>query len=171
MNKAVVIFGVGILLAFLAIGGYLASRTFFAGADVASEPQNVVVSRTSPTEGLVTFITVKPVIASIECADDPDGVFTICGAELSPTTDHSLKTSIILDPEKTSYFYIIIGNTRFDNLGQPLEFTVDQTNTPQSSAFPGGLIGVCESSVKYVAEFDVNKDGCIRLNDRDLYGK
>lgn len=171
MSKTVIIFIVGVLLALLTVGGYLASQTYFARADPSLEPQNVVIERQSPTTGQVTFTTVKPAIASIECSDTADGTFEICGAEETATTDHQVKTSVILDPESPYYFYITIGNTRYDNLGQPLAFERVQEDKPSASEFPVQLLGTCNDDLTYVAEYDVNKDGCIRFNDRDLYGQ
>lgn len=171
MSKTVIIFIVGVVLALLTVGGYLASRTFLASADPSFEPQNVVIERLSPTTGQVTFTTMKPAIAQIECSDTADGTFDICGAEEIATTDHQVKTSVILDPERAYYFYITIGNTRYDNLGQPLVFEKPEENEKSASEFPVQLLGTCSDDLTYVAEYDVNKDGCIRLNDRDLYGQ
>jgi len=171
MSKTVIIFIVGVFLALLTVGGYLASQTFFASADPSLEPQNVVVERLSPTTGQVTFTTVKPATASIECAATADGPFDICGAEDTAITDHQLKTSVILDPDSSYYFYITIGNTRYDNLGQPLVFERAEEKKPSADEFPTQLMGTCNDDLMYVAEYDVNKDGCIRFNDRDLFGQ
>lgn len=171
MSKTVMVFAIGILLALLTVGGYFASRTFFASADPSMEPQNVVVTRSSPTAGEVTFLTEKPAVASLECSTIMDGDYEVCGSETSASTSHKLKTSIILDPEKVYYFYILIGNVRYDNLGRPLMFEKSDEAGNDPSTFPTQLIGVCEDDPQYVKEYDLNNDGCILLNDRSLYGQ
>lgn len=167
MARGLFIFFIGVLLALLTVGGILVGRTFFAQADPAFTPTEVKITRSSPTAGVVTFKTEKEAVASIECSTQKDGSYSLCGAETTPTKEHSLKTSVILDPEKEYFFVIKIGNTTFDNLG--IALVLPKENEKEKNPFPRELLGFCEGDPKYDVQFDVNKDGCIRLNDRMLF--
>src|SRR3989344_4729381 len=120
MARGLFIFFIGVLLALLTVGGVLIGRTFFAQADPALTPSELKISRISPTAGEVVFKTEKEAVAAIDCSTTKDGSYSLCGAETTATKEHTLKTSVILDPEKEYYFTIKIGNTTFDNLGIPL---------------------------------------------------
>jgi hypothetical protein len=169
MAKGLFIFFVGVLIALLTVGGVLVGRTFFfASADPDLTPREVKITRTSPTAGLVSFKTDKASVASIECATTKEGPFSLCGAETVSTSEHEIKTSIILDPEKEYFFVIKIGNETFDNLGIPLVLTTEDKQEG-SADFPTDFLGLCETDSLYQEEFDINKDGCIRQNDKILY--
>ncbi|MBI4130171.1 hypothetical protein HY468_02555 [Candidatus Roizmanbacteria bacterium] len=171
MVRSLLIFAIGILLALLTVGGFFVTRTFFAAADPQLEPKEITITRSSPTAGEVTFTTEKEAVASIECATVKEGPFSLCGAESTPTTTHNLKTSIILDPEKEYFFVIKIGNTTYDNLGLPMILPMKQEKPKSFADFPKDLLGSCEQDSQYDVTFDMNKDGCIRQNDRDLFTK
>ncbi len=165
MKQSVLLFITGVLLALLAVGGYLAGQMFFASADTDIVPENLTIKRISPTSALISFTTKKNIISSIECADDIKGNFSLCGAETEPTSSHKIKTSIILNPEKKYYFFIKIKNTTYDNLGKPFEIPIKKDSKP----FADELLGICRGETKYNEVFDVNKDGCIRTNDKFMY--
>lgn len=169
--KALFVFGGGVILAILAIGIFLASRAFFAEADPALTPTDITITRPSPTSGELSFTTEKEAVASIECATSKEGPFSLCGAESSPTTSHQIKSSIILDPEKTYYFVIKIGNETYDNLGVPLELPVGADPVQVLQEFPTNLLGTCRTDPGFDETFDLNKDGCIRQNDRMLFAQ
>ncbi len=172
MARGLFIFFIGILIALLTVGGVLVGRTiFFAQADPDLTPTEVKITRTSPTAGQVVFKTAEESVASIECSTQKTGPFSLCGAETTPTREHDLKTSIILDPEKEYFFNIKIGNSTFDNLGIPLVLPTETKQDGPSSPFPSSVLGLCEGDEGYAEQFDVNRDGCIRQNDRILYGQ
>lgn len=170
MNRTLFIFFIGVLLALLTVGGVLVGRTFFfTKADQDLTPREVQITRTTPTAGKVSFKTEKEAVASIECATKKEGPFSLCGAETTSTTNHEIKTTIILDPEKEYFFTIKIGSTTYDNLGIPLVLPTE--NTESKTQFPSSVLGLCEGNQGYDPVFDVNKDGCIRQNDKILYAK
>jgi len=170
MAKALFIFFVGVLIALLTVGGVLVGRTFFfASADPDLTPRAVKITRTSPTAGLVAFETDKEAVASIECATASEGPFSLCGAETVSTKKHEIKTSIILDPEKEYFFVIKIGNETFDNLGIPLVLSTEESQGGPTTSFPTDNLGLCETDSLYQEKYDMNKDGCIRQNDKILY--
>jgi hypothetical protein len=167
MKQTALLFIAGVTLALLAIGGYFVAQSYFVSADGDAIPENINIERVSPTSGIITFTTAKPVIASIECAVSSEGPFSLCGAETQSTTNHEIKTSIILNPEAEYYFFIKIKNTTYDNLGNP--FTLAIKESKKAEEFPKNLLGVCKEDAGYDVSFDINKDGCIRQNDMLLY--
>ena len=171
MNRGMFIFIGGILLAFLTIGGYLLFQTFVvAQADPALTPINLEAKRLTPTAGEISFTTAKPAVTSIECSTSSDGPFSLCGAEAMSTTDHTIKTSIILDPDTTYFFRIVINNTTYDKDGVPYtlgRMAVEEAAPPD--AFPAEILGLCTDDAGYDGTYDLNGDGCIRLNDQNMY--
>jgi hypothetical protein len=169
MKKGLFVFFIGVLLALLTVGGVLVGRTFFfAQADPDLTPRELKITRSTPTAGIVTFKTDKEAIASIECSTSKEGDLSLCGAETIATKDHEIKTSIILDPEKEYFFNVRIGNQIFDNLGIPLVLPLENGNQ-NKLPFPSDKLGLCSGSAGYSEDFDVNRDGCIRGNDKILY--
>lgn len=166
MKQILLLFAGGIMLALLVVGGYLVARTYFASADEDLIPQNIQVERTSPTSAIIRFTTNQPALASIECSQDPAGTFALCGAESQESEDHEITTSIILDPETEYHFFIKIRNITYDNLGNP--FTIPIQGGP-TAEFDESTLGTCTGDTGYIEEFDFNKDGCIRQNDKVLY--
>lgn len=170
MARGLFIFFVGVLIALLTVGGILVGRTFFfASADPDLTPREVKITRTSPTAGLISFKTDKEAVASIECSTTKDGDFGLCGAETVSTKEHEIKTSIILDPDKEYFFVIKIGNETFDNLGIPLVLSTEESQGGPTASFPTDILGLCQEDSLYQEKFDMNKDGCIRQNDKILY--
>ena len=167
MKNTLLLFFAGVLLALLAVGGYMAATTYFASADEESIPENIIIERVSPTTGQISFSTAKPVIASIDCAASVDGPFSLCGAETQVTDTHEIRTSIILEPDADYYFFITIRNTTYDNLGKP--FVIPADTKPSVDSFPAKLFGTCTQDPDFDEAFDINKDGCIRQNDRMLF--
>ena len=168
MKNVVILFSAGIIVALLAVGGYLVGRTYFVSADEDLIPRNINIERTSPTAASIQFTTDQPTLASIECSTSPDGPFSLCGAESVETENHDIKTSIILDPEQEYYFFIKIRNVTYDNLGSAFEIPLKRED---AASFPTNLMGLCTGDTGYNATYDVNKDGCIRQNDRLLYSQ
>lgn len=165
MKQTVILFISGILLALLAVGGYMVAQNYFVSADDEIIPENITISRPSPTTGLVSFTTAEPVIASIECGTNAEEEFSLCGAETQPTTNHEIRTSIILEPDTQYYFFIKIRKTTFDNLGNPFIISLPEEKEP----FPDAVLGKCENDPAYNKSYDINNDGCIRGNDKILY--
>ncbi|KKR70541.1 MAG: hypothetical protein UU14_C0047G0006 [Candidatus Roizmanbacteria bacterium GW2011_GWB1_40_7] len=166
MKQVLLLFAGGIILALLVVGGYLVARTYFASADEDLIPQNIEIDRSSPTAAVIKFTTNQPVLASVECSQYPDGPFALCGAESQETDNHEVKTSIILDPEVEYHFFIKIRNITYDNLGSP--FVIPVKSAP-AVEFPDSVLGTCSGDSGYNVKFDINKDGCIRANDKVLY--
>lgn len=170
MARGLFIFFVGVLIALLTVGGVLVGRTFFfASADPDLTPKEVKITRTSPTAGLISFKTDKEAVARIECGTVKDSPFSLCGAETVSTKEHEIKTSIILDPDKEYFFVIKIGNQTFDNLGIPLVLPTEDSQKGPTVTFPTEILGQCQDDSLYQEQFDMNKDGCIRQNDKALY--
>lgn len=184
MNKNLIIFLVGILLIGFTVLAVFFGRNYFAKADTSLEPTNIKLRRLTPTAGEVSFTTAKAATASIECSTSANGPFSLCGAETLETTSHIVKTSIILNPEKDYHFKIKIGERTYDNIGLPFLMSRFQGSgqtgqvgeSPNTSgaiprAFPSSLLGVCQGNSQFDADYDINKDGCIRQNDWDLFGR
>lgn len=177
MNKNLAIFIIGIILIGFTVVAIFFGRNYFAGADTSFEPTNIKSRRLTPTAGEVAFTTAKPAVASIECSTSENGPFSLCGAETLETTSHIVKTSIILNPEKDYHFKIKVGDRTYDNIGLPFLMPRYQNNSNSGlnnsipRAFPSSLLGTCNGNSKYDADYDLNKDGCIRQNDWDLFGR
>jgi hypothetical protein len=188
MGKFLLLFFLGILTAFMIAGGVLIARTYMVSADPSYTPENITITRLSPTSAEVSFTTESPVIASLVCSENKDGEMSLCGADSTEQTNHRIKTSIILNPDKEYYALIKIRNTSYDQLGVP--FTVSLYSAPErnlnnstqqpdsaesqesansSSGFPTELLGVCEGKSVFKKEYDLNGDGCIRIADKLLY--
>lgn len=171
-KKGVLVFVFGVLAVALTVGAVLVVRTYLASADTAAEPKEIESTRVSPTAGEVTFTTEKIAAASIECSTSQTGPFSICGAETEQTINHSIKTSIILDPDKSYYFNIKIGRRTYDNIGTPFVLPKPGDISRKSGkSFPASLLGKCQGDPEYDADYDLNKDGCIRQNDWDVFGR
>lgn len=171
-KKGLLVFVFGVLAVAVTVGAVLVVRTYLASADTSSEPKEIKAGRVSPTAGEITFATDKEAIASIECATSETGPFSICGAETEKTTDHKIKTSIILDPEKAYHFKIKIGRRTYDNIGLPFVLPKHgDISREVGRSFPASLLGACQGDPDFDADYDLNKDGCIRQNDWDIFGR
>ncbi len=171
-KKGLLVFIFGVLAVAATVAGVFAFRSFMAKADALSTPKGIKSLRVSPTAAEITFNTESEAVASIECAAVKNGPFSLCGSESSLTRNHRLKTSIILDPEKEYYFNIKIGRKTYDELGLP--FVISKEVNKESNAsetFPPSLLGVCQGDSLFNAIYDLNKDGCIRQNDWDMFGR
>lgn len=170
-KKGFLVFILGFLAIVATVTGIFTFQSYFAKADETTLPKEIKIERVTATAAQVIFKTDKEVIASIECSNSQTGPFNLCGAESSATSNHTIKTSIILDPEKNYFVRIKIGRSTYDQLGKPFELP-NETTQPSgqnSNTFPDNLLGVCSDSSSYNAKYDVNNDSCIRANDRILF--
>jgi hypothetical protein len=171
MNKKNIMTILMVIILPIILGSIFIMQRYFskANSDNGCLASNIKTIRDTGVSGMVRFSTQCSMIAKIFCSTEKEGQYSLCGTELTATTQHEIKT----DPSKslqsdTGYYIRLSTGQYFESLIYLFpfsEFGDKGACLIKSNEYNGDLVGECQGDVKFDPKFDINQDGCVNMSD------
>lgn len=167
-GKIFLIVGILILLLGIPAGIFLISQKtgFRLGAKNSNSPENLQIMNITDQSATISWTTKNPVQGFISYGISPTNL-TLIKPESAPAINHQINLEKLM--AGSSYFFTIkVGETVFDNDGQPYTFTtLTQQITPTPTVFIPKLTEEGMQAVMGTNNpiYDLNQDGVVNSVD------